>query len=93
MDPSLGLPLLCIRYYSYFIPMHAVPAVQDYMDPSRPPPGFFKNVKVMFDVRDVVSDVQGEPSWVQCWSVTGVFWMCMPGVCGCMSCHWLGAAG
>ena len=30
---------------------------QDYMDPSRPPPGFFRNVKVMFDVRDVVDDV------------------------------------
>lgn len=23
------------------------------MDPSRPPPGFMKNLKVMFDVRDV----------------------------------------
>jgi len=26
---------------------------QDYMDASRPPPGFMKNLKVMFDVRDV----------------------------------------
>lgn len=36
------------------------PTPQDYMDPSRPPPGFFKNVKVMFDVRDVMDDVQGQ---------------------------------
>lgn len=27
------------------------------MDASRPPPGFMKNVRVMFDVRDVVDDV------------------------------------
>jgi hypothetical protein len=30
------------------------------MDPSRPPAGFFNNVKVMFDVRDVMDDVHGE---------------------------------
>lgn len=32
---------------------------RDYMDPSRPPPGFLNNVRVMFDVRDVVTDVGG----------------------------------
>lgn len=31
----------------------APPGPQDYMDASRPPPGFMKNLKVMFDVRDV----------------------------------------
>ncbi|RMZ53478.1 hypothetical protein APUTEX25_003300, partial [Auxenochlorella protothecoides] len=31
----------------------------DYMDPNSQRPGFLKNVKVMFDVRDVVDDVQG----------------------------------
>lgn len=32
---------------------------QDYMDPESENPGFLRNVKVMFDVRDVVDDVQG----------------------------------
>lgn len=30
------------------------------MDHDRPPPGFLNNLRVMFDVRDVVDDVHGE---------------------------------
>ena len=33
------------------------PPMQDYMDASRPPPGVLNNLRVMFDVRDVMSDV------------------------------------
>lgn len=33
---------------------------QDYMDPNIPTKGFFTNVRYMFDLRDVVVDVQGE---------------------------------
>lgn len=36
-----------------FCALSAPPGPQDYMDASRPPPGFMKNLKVMFDVRDV----------------------------------------
>jgi hypothetical protein len=32
---------------------------QDYMDPNIPTKGFFTNVRYMFDLRDVVVDVQG----------------------------------
>lgn len=34
--------------------------LQDYMDPNIPTKGFFTNVRYMFDLRDVVVDVQGE---------------------------------
>lgn len=41
--------------------------LQDYVDPTSYRPGFLKNVKVMFDMRDVVDDVQGEKRvWRQC---------------------------
>eukprot|EP01024_Parvocaulis_polyphysoides_P020112 TRINITY_DN19266_c0_g2_i2.p1 TRINITY_DN19266_c0_g2~~TRINITY_DN19266_c0_g2_i2.p1 ORF type:complete len:482 (-),score=20.57 TRINITY_DN19266_c0_g2_i2:201-1484(-) len=33
--------------------------VEDYVDPNVPPRGFFANVRDMFDVRDVVTDVHG----------------------------------
>jgi hypothetical protein len=32
---------------------------QDYMDPNIPTKGFLTNVRYMFDLRDVVIDVQG----------------------------------
>lgn len=35
--------------------------MQDYMDPNIPTKGFFTNVRYMFDLRDVVVDVQGAP--------------------------------
>ena len=31
---------------------------RDYLDPTHPKLGFLKSVKIMFDVRDVVDDVQ-----------------------------------
>jgi hypothetical protein len=34
-------------------------ASKDYMDPNIPTKGFFTNVRHMFDLRDVVVDVQG----------------------------------
>ncbi|GAB4823802.1 hypothetical protein N2152v2_010848 [Parachlorella kessleri] len=60
-DVAAGLQnfLICVEMFlAAVMHAHAFPP-RDYMDPSRPPPGFFKNVKVMFDVTDVVSDVQG----------------------------------
>lgn len=39
--------------------LSTTPLCQDYMDASRPPPGFMKNLKVMFDVRDVSSELGG----------------------------------
>lgn len=35
-------------------------SLQDYMDPNIPTKGFFTNVRYMFDLRDVVVDVQGK---------------------------------
>ena len=32
---------------------------RDYMDPCRPPAGFMNNIKAMFDVGDVMTDVSG----------------------------------
>lgn len=60
-DVAAGLQnfLICVEMFAAAVMhAHAFPP-RDYMDTSRPPPGFFKNVKVMFDVRDVMSDVQG----------------------------------
>lgn len=41
--------------------LHVFPlaCAQDYMDPNIPTKGFFTNVRYMFDLRDVVVDVQG----------------------------------
>jgi hypothetical protein len=42
------------------------------MDPNIPTKGFFTNVRYMFDLRDVVVDVQGERERM---------------LCSCLSCH------
>lgn len=58
-DVAAGLQnfLICIEMFMAAVAhAHAFPP-RDYMDASRPPPGFMKNLKVMFDVRDVVTDV------------------------------------
>jgi hypothetical protein len=54
-DVAAGLQnfLICIEMFMAAVAhAHAFPP-RDYMDASRPPPGFMKNLKVMFDVRDV----------------------------------------
>ncbi|KAL4427830.1 hypothetical protein ABPG75_001919 [Micractinium tetrahymenae] len=58
-DVAAGLQnfLICIEMFLAAVAhAHAFPP-RDYMDASRPPPGFMKNLRVMFDVRDVVVDV------------------------------------
>ncbi|KAI3428292.1 hypothetical protein D9Q98_006671 [Chlorella vulgaris] len=58
-DVAAGMQnfLICIEMFMAAVAhAHAFPP-RDYMDASRPPPGFMKNVRVMFDVRDVVDDV------------------------------------
>ena len=57
---SLQNFLICIEMFlAAMAHAHAFPP-RDYMDPGRPPAGFFKNVRVMLDVRDVMDDVHGE---------------------------------
>mgnify|MGYP001807296971 CR=1 FL=1 len=49
---------------SHFVAVYTLCiSVQDYMDPNIPTKGFFTNVRYMFDLRDVVVDVQGEHTW------------------------------
>lgn len=52
------------------------------MDPNIPTKGFFTNVRYMFDLRDVVVDVQGELVLCLC------FWHLMPAkhICLCQHC-------
>ena len=60
-DVAEGLQnfLICIEmFFAALGHAHAFPP-RDYMDPSRPPAGLMNNVKVMFDVGDVMSDVSG----------------------------------
>lgn len=58
-DVAAGLQnfLICIEMFLAAVAhAHAFPP-RDYMDASRPPPGFMKNLRVMFDVTDVMTDV------------------------------------
>lgn len=60
-DVASGLQnfLICIEmFFAAVAHAYAFPP-RDYMDPSRPPAGFLNNIRVMFDVRDVMTDVQG----------------------------------
>jgi hypothetical protein len=47
--------------------------LQDYMDPNIPTKGFFTNVRYMFDLRDVVVDVQGEADHNGCGTCLRMF--------------------
>ena len=60
-DVAAGLNnfILCLEMFAAAIGHAYAFPPRDYMDPSRPPPGFLNNVRVMFDVRDVVDDVGG----------------------------------
>ncbi|PSC68080.1 transmembrane 184C [Micractinium conductrix] len=58
-DVAAGLQnfLICIEMFMAAVAhAHAFPP-RDYMDASRPPAGFMRNLRVMFDVRDVMQDV------------------------------------
>lgn len=60
-DVAAGLQnfLVCLEMFAAAIGhAHAFPP-RDYMDPSRPPMGFMNNLRIMFDVTDVASDIQG----------------------------------
>lgn len=60
-DLAAGLQnfLICIEMFAAAIGHAYAFPPRDYMDPSRPPAGFLNNLRVMFDVGDVVDDVQG----------------------------------
>jgi hypothetical protein len=61
-DVAEGLQnfLICIEMFlAALAHTYAFPP-RDYMDPNIPTKGFFTNVRFMFDLRDVVVDVQGE---------------------------------
>eukprot|EP01024_Parvocaulis_polyphysoides_P029994 TRINITY_DN27245_c0_g1_i1.p1 TRINITY_DN27245_c0_g1~~TRINITY_DN27245_c0_g1_i1.p1 ORF type:complete len:441 (-),score=43.68 TRINITY_DN27245_c0_g1_i1:266-1588(-) len=51
--------LICIEMFFAAIGHAWAFPVEDYVDPTVPPRGFFANVRDMFDVRDVVTDVSG----------------------------------
>lgn len=60
-DVAAGLQnfLICLEMFiAALAHAYAFPP-RDYADPNRVPPGFMKNLRVMFDVRDVMTDVQG----------------------------------
>ena len=59
-DIAAGLQdfLICIEMFiAALAHAYAFPP-KDYMDPTHPKTSFMKSVKIMFDVRDVVDDVQ-----------------------------------
>lgn len=60
-DVAAGLQnfLICIEMFLAAIGHAYAFPPRDYMDPSRPPAGFLNNLRVMFDVGDVVTDVSG----------------------------------
>eukprot|EP01025_Chloroclados_australasicus_P041359 TRINITY_DN4377_c0_g2_i1.p1 TRINITY_DN4377_c0_g2~~TRINITY_DN4377_c0_g2_i1.p1 ORF type:complete len:371 (-),score=21.88 TRINITY_DN4377_c0_g2_i1:168-1280(-) len=51
--------LICIEMFFAALGHCWAFPVEDYVDPNLPPRGFFANVRDMFDVRDVVTDVHG----------------------------------
>ena len=61
-DVAAGLQefLICVEmFFAALAHAHAFPP-RDYMDPAAgAPQGFMRNLRVMFDVTDVVDDVQG----------------------------------
>ena len=59
-DVAAGLQdfLICVEMFvAALAHAYAFPP-RDYMDPTHPKSSFLKSVKIMFDVRDVVDDVQ-----------------------------------
>lgn len=59
-DVAAGLQdfLICVEMFlAALAHAYAFPP-RDYMDPTHPKTSFLKSVKIMFDVRDVVDDVQ-----------------------------------
>lgn len=68
-DVAEGLQnfLICVEMFvAALAHTYAFPP-RDYMDPNIPTKGFFTNVRYMFDLRDVVVDVQGEVDLVHAW--------------------------
>ncbi|KAG7672685.1 hypothetical protein Ndes2526B_g08786 [Nannochloris sp. 'desiccata'] len=60
-DLAAGLQnfLICLEmFFAAILHAYAFPP-RDYMDPSVPSAGFLNNIRVMFDVGDVVTDVHG----------------------------------
>jgi hypothetical protein len=60
-DLAAGLQnfLICLEmFFAAILHAYAFPP-RDYMDPSMPSAGFLNNIRVMFDVGDVVTDVHG----------------------------------
>lgn len=60
-DVAAGLQnfLICLEMFAAAIGHAYAFPPRDYMDPTRPPAGFLNNLRVMFDVGDIVTDVQG----------------------------------
>jgi len=58
-DVAAGLQnfLICLEMFAAAIGHAYAFPPRDYMDPTRPPAGFMNNIKVMFDVRDIMSDM------------------------------------
>lgn len=59
-DISAGLQdfLICVEMFIAALAHAYSFPPRDYLDPTHPKIGFIKSIKVMFDVRDVVDDVQ-----------------------------------
>ena len=59
-DIAAGLQdfLICVEMFIAALAHAYSFPPRDYLDPTHPKIGFLKSVKVMFDVRDVVDDVQ-----------------------------------
>lgn len=60
-DVAAGLQnfLICLEMFAAALGHAYAFPPRDYMDPFRPPAGFMNNIKVMFDVGDVMTDVSG----------------------------------
>lgn len=59
-DIAAGLQdfLICVEMFIAALAHAYSFPPRDYLDPTHPKIGFIKSIKVMFDVRDVVDDVQ-----------------------------------
>ncbi|WPT16217.1 Transmembrane protein 184C [Picochlorum sp. SENEW3] len=60
-DVAAGLQnfLICLEMFAAALGHAYAFPPRDYMDPCRPPAGFMNNIKAMFDVGDVMTDVSG----------------------------------
>jgi hypothetical protein len=78
-DVAAGLQefLICVEmFFAALAHAHAFPP-RDYLDPAAgAPQGFMRNLRVMFDVTDVVDDVQGVVD-----DTVRPIWGCGPGFC------------